>query len=287
MISVDDALERILQECSKIAKQTERVDIYESEGRIISDPVTVPWDMPPFPASLKDGYCLHMNESDETENKTYNVDGTILAGQNAFLCPPEIASSSVYKIMTGAPVPPSCNTVVMIEYTELLKKSEETKKEEKIKILKNVRVGQDIRKVGSDAKMGEILLKENSLIGPAEIGLLASCGYREINVWKAPTVAVLSTGDEVIDPTPNASLKAGQIFDANRGMLIGLLKSLKVNVIDGGIVKDEYSDVSTRIEGLLSKADILISSGGVSMGDVDLLKRCVFSPFYLLYFTVC
>eukprot|EP01124_Arcella_intermedia_P021976 TRINITY_DN3176_c0_g2_i1.p1 TRINITY_DN3176_c0_g2~~TRINITY_DN3176_c0_g2_i1.p1 ORF type:complete len:240 (-),score=59.15 TRINITY_DN3176_c0_g2_i1:269-988(-) len=158
----------------------------------------------------------------------------------------------------------------MVEDTELLHKDPEGK--ETIKINKAFRPGQFIRKVGSDISSGMVLLSPVELLGPSEIGLLATAGATEVLVFHPPTVAVLSTGDELVEPSE--SPQYGQILDSNRSMLISALKGLGFveKVVDLGIGVDNREALQETILNALEQADVLITSGGVSMGEFDLLK---------------
>jgi gephyrin len=140
-----------------------------------------------------------------------------------------------------------------------------------VKIEKQCSVGQDIRPIGSDVSVGQQVLAKGTFLRPAEIGILATVGTHEVEVFPAPEVAVLSTGDELVEPDSRI-LQPGQIRDSNRLMLLSALRENSCPVIDLGISSDEHKILESRIMEGLGKADILITSGGVSMGELDLIK---------------
>lgn len=275
LIPVDEALDIVLKQAKQVCLVPSRVELSESLGKTLAEDVIAPCDLPQFPASMKDGYCLSINPQNPLKFEIYQVVDTILAGKNVESFPKTIEENQVYKIMTGAPIPQSCNTVVMIEDTSLLKKKEDGSEHQisinKEKIESNI----DVRHVGSDIRKDEIVLKKGETIGPSEIGLLASCGISKVFVFKAPQIGILSTGDEIIDSNSNEILQSGQIYDSNRPMLFGLLKQFDsaVEIHDCGIVKDESENLCCAILNALKTVDILITSGGVSMGEVDLVKK--------------
>lgn len=280
LIPVDEALDIVLQQAKNISIQTSEVSLQESLGKTLAVDVLSPCDLPQFPASMKDGYCLYINPNNPQKYKTYKVLETILAGRNIDSLPNKIEENQVYKIMTGAPLPKSCNTVIMIEDTSLLEKNDENEIEISINKEK-IEIDIDIRHIGSDIKQNELVLKKGETIGPSEIGLLSSCGISKVFIFNAPTIGILSTGDEIIDCSSNENLQSGQIYDANRPMLFGLLKQFdfSVSIFDCGIVKDDNNLLCDAIHNALKNVDILITSGGVSMGEVDLVKKFVFFSF--------
>ena len=280
MRSVGEALECVLRESRtwiQTQAKTETVAVHEALGRVVSEEVTSPCDIPAFPASMKDGYCLALPDPLPPAPHRFQVADTILAGQNIQALRPLQPNTQVYKIMTGAPVPPSCNAVIMVENTTL-ETVGETNQEEFIRVegLEKLSPGTDIRAVGSDCATGTIILDRGEVIGPAEMGLLASCGIYSVQVYASPRVGVLSTGDEVRDPSASGEpLQPGHIFDANRPILRGLLQSFdpSLALVDLGIAEDNLGALSKRMDQALEQVDVLITSGGVSMGEVDLVKQ--------------
>jgi gephyrin len=218
--------------------------------------------LPPFPASIKDGYAVIAEEG----IGEFEVVGSVSAGKVPNFT---VTKGTVAKITTGAPIPEGANAVVMIEDTVLL---HDINGKERVRILKPVSKGQDIRPVGSDIAKGDVVLKKGVVLGPAEIGILATVGTTNVSVVSPPTVAVLSTGDELVPP--DCSPGPGQIRDSNRSMLIAAVKSLNnsIQVIDLGICPDNSKLLEEKIVDGLAQADVLLTSGGVSVGDFDLIQ---------------
>ena len=275
MLPVDEALEIVLQEAKSLTIGTRTVALHEALGRTLAEDLLSALDLPQFPASMKDGYCLKVDELEKTEGKTYNVVDTVLAGRDVSDLPETIPVGHVYKIMTGAPIPKSCNTVVMVENTTLLDSDAEGN-EISISIqTPEIHEGRDVRQVGSDIKEGEVILKRGETIRATEVGLLSSCGISSVQIFHTPAIGVMSTGDEVKDPSNTSSLLPGQIFDANRPMLMAMLRQFDsaLTIKDCGIVEDESKVLFNAIQSAFDSVDILITSGGVSMGEVDLVKK--------------
>lgn len=141
-----------------------------------------------------------------------------------------------------------------------------------VKIEKASKVGQDIRPIGSDVEVGQLVLSKGTLLRAAEIGILATVGASEVEVYPHPVVGILSTGDELVEPSTSHSLGPGQIRDSNRYMLLSALHELNCKTVDLGISSDSSEDLKKRILAGLSQSDILLTSGGVSMGELDLIK---------------
>ncbi|XP_031549535.1 gephyrin-like isoform X2 [Actinia tenebrosa] len=143
------------------------------------------------------------------------------------------------RITTGAPVPPGSDAVVQVEDTELVESADEGKTEVKVKILSTPKVAQDLRPIGFDISSGELVLSKGEVLGPAELGLLATVSVTQVSVFKKPKVAILSTGNEIVQPTE--SPKAGQIRDSNKTTLTAAVKKEGFDVIDLGIAQDKKS----------------------------------------------
>ncbi|KAG0427598.1 hypothetical protein HPB47_025350 [Ixodes persulcatus] len=181
------------------------------------------------------------------------------------------------RISTGAPVPEPCDAVVQVEDTELLQASPDGTQEITVKILKAPKTGQDIRPVGSDIEKNELVLVQGTKLGPAELGLLATVGRMTVNVFCLPSVAVLSTGNELV--VPGSDVQPGKIRDSNKTTLLSLLSSNGFEAIDAGIALDSRADLCGKLRRAFEAADVLVSSGGVSMGEKDLLKAVLSEDF--------
>jgi gephyrin len=189
----------------------------------------------------------------------------------------ELMDNYCIRISTGAPVPDTADAVVQVEDTELLQKTEDGKEEKKIKILKKPTVGQDIRAIGSDIQENSIVLRKGTRIGPSEMGILAAVGATQFQVYRKPIVALLSTGNELQSPTE--PLVKGKIRDSNKTTLDALLREAGFNIVDIGVAKDTPDEVYQKLLHGLSVASVLVSTGGVSMGERDFLKEVLSKDF--------
>lgn len=201
---------------------------------------------------------------------TYTCVSAVTAGssmEEAFTLQP----GQVVYITTGAPVPNGADAVLPVEWSELPDPDKPTT----VRTLQAVPAGANIRPVGSDITAGTILLHAGQLIGPAEIGLMASVGFQALHVVDRPVVGVMSSGDEVIDvlaPNQTQEPSFGQVFDSNRPLLLSLAKAAGAKTVDLGLVSDDAAELEKRVKDALEKVDILVLSGGVSMGARDFVK---------------
>jgi gephyrin len=181
---------------------------------------------------------------------------------------PTIHSGQIARIATGAAVPDGADAVVMVEDTDLV--LFEDGQEKIIEIKAKSEAGQFIRNIGSDIKQGEVILKKGHVISPADIGVIASIGMTVISVISKPRVSLFSSGNEIIDPSSSPSF--GQIIDSNRPTLKCLLSKFGFPFLDMGIILDNPTSIRETIKESLEKSDILITTGGVSMGELDCIK---------------
>ncbi|KAG7510341.1 hypothetical protein JOB18_019466 [Solea senegalensis] len=233
-------------------------------GRVLAQDIYAKDNLPPFPASVKDGYAVRaadgpgdrfiMGESQAGQQPTH----TVMPGQ-------------VMRVTTGAPIPCGADAVVQVEDTELLRESEDGTEELEVRIMVQARPGQDIRPIGHDIRRGECVLAKGTHMGPSEIGLLATVGVTEVSVHKFPVVAVMSTGNELLNPEDD--LHPGKIRDSNRSTLLATIQEHGYPTINLGIVGDNPDDLLSALHEGISRADVIITSGGVSMGEKDYLKQ--------------
>ena len=258
MLAVADALAIVLRET--IALPASRVPLASAGGRVLAEDVTAPDPLPPFPASVKDGYAVIAADGPGT----YPVIGEVTAGRMADFA---VTPGSVAYITTGAPLPRGADAVVMVEETESLPAADGRTT---VRINSGVRPGDDVRPVGFDVAAGQQVLAAGTRLGAAEIGLLATVGAATVSVHPAPRVAILSTGDELVEAgTP---LGAGQIRDSNRPTLAAAVEAAGGIVVDLGIAGDTQGAIEAALARGLAEADVLLTSGGVSMGNLDLIK---------------
>ncbi|XP_074398919.1 gephyrin isoform X10 [Zonotrichia albicollis] len=286
LTSMDKAFITVLEMTPVLG--TEIINYRDGMGRVLAQDVYAKDNLPPFPASVKDGYAVRaadgpgdrfiIGESQAGEQPTQ----TVMPGQ-------------VMRVTTGAPIPCGADAVVQVEDTELIRESDDGTEELEVRILVQARPGQDIRPIGHDIKRGECVLAKGTHMGPSEIGLLATVGVTEVEVNKFPVVAVMSTGNELLNPEDD--LLPGKIRDSNRSTLLATIQEHGYPTINLGIVGDKKPDVfkeegtqsfqNTAETGLpdcpddllnalnegISRADVIITSGGVSMGEKDYLKQ--------------
>lgn len=261
LVSMSDALSVIKENANCLPKTV--VSIEDSLGHILASDVFAKEPFPPFPASVKDGYAVLA--SDGPGERV--VLGPVTAGE---ITASQVISGHVMRITTGAPVPQGADAVVQVEDTELLESDDDGRTEKRIKILTCPKPGQDIRPIGFDVNKGQQVLSAYKKLGPAELGLMASLGLTDIEVFQKPKVAVLSTGNEVV--SPGQVTKAGQIRDSNKIALKSMINSHGFEFIDLGIAADTPQDLESKLSAGLELADVVVSSGGVSMGEKDFLK---------------
>ena len=258
MLAVADALAIVLRET--IALPASHVPLGSARGRVLAEDVTAPDPLPPFPASVKDGYAVVAADGPGI----YPVIGEVTAGRMADFA---MAPGSVAYITTGAPLPRGADAVVMVEETESLPAAGGRTI---VRINSAVRPGDDVRPVGFDVAAGQQVLAAGTRLGAAEIGLLATVGAATVSVHPAPRVAILSTGDELVEV--GTLLNAGQIRDSNRPTLAAAVEAAGGIVVDLGIAGDTQPAIEAALARGLAEADVLLTSGGVSMGNLDLIK---------------
>lgn len=268
LISVAEAQALVMDACPDTG--TELIPFQEACGRILAEDVYATDPLPPFPASIKDGYAVIASDGDGVRN----VIEAVPAGSNPMQ---QVQPGQCARISTGAPVPEPCDAVVQVEDTELVRASEDGSQEIEVKILKAPVVGQDIRPLGSDIQKGQHILAKGTRLYPSDLGLLAAVGLTTVRVHKLPRVAILSTGNEVVPP--GTALKPGQIRDSNKTTLLALLKQSGFPASDAGIARDDYEDHVKKLKAAFEVADVVVSSGGVSMGEKDLLKTVLVKEF--------
>ncbi|EDV20302.1 uncharacterized protein TRIADDRAFT_61235 [Trichoplax adhaerens] len=262
MLPVQEAIKIVLEQAKSVGEEQTK-NLLDAHGRVLASDVYATDPVPPFPASIKDGYAVVAADGPGKRS----VIGPITAGDMSDV---RVKPGCIARISTGAVVPEGADAVVQVEDTELFQSSDEGAVELSVKILSEPKVGQDIRPVGFDIKAGEKVLSANDYIGSAELGILATVGCTSVKVYKSPLIAICSTGNEVCDP--GVPLGVGQIRDSNRFSIISLLKSEGFETVDMGIIRDSPDEVSMKFKELLSKFDVIVTSGGVSMGEKDYLK---------------
>ena len=259
MISVEEALQQILAQISLLGM--ERVSIVQARGRVLGEDILAPRKIPPWDNSAMDGYALRWEDIRSASDKNpvfLRVVADLPAGQ---VFHGQVKTREAIRIMTGAPIPQNLDTVVQSEDTE--------KSGDGVKILACPEKGKNIRRAGEDVSAGEAVLRRGTILGAAHIGMLASFQRALALVYQCPRVAILSTGDELLEI--DEPLAEGKIVNSNSYALAAQVAESGGIPIQLGIAKDRSEDLEEKIlQG--TGADILITSGGVSVGDYDLVK---------------
>jgi molybdopterin molybdotransferase len=250
MIQHSEALEIVLS--SSFRTEIEEVSITNCIGRILIKDVTSEMNMPPFNKCMVDGYaCLEFDLSN-----VLIVDNIVGAGDGEIY---EVTKGHCIKVMTGAPLPNGANFVVMVEdITEL--------DGNRIQI-NDVKSSSNISPIGEDIRTGDKILEKGTLLKPFHCGILATLGYDMVPVSKKVNVGIIVTGDEIIEP--GNALKDGQIYNSNAYQLINNCRSINIEPEYAGIVNDTYEEIEDAITNMIARKDVVIVTGGVSMGDYD------------------
>ena len=239
MLSVQEALTSILDQVPSNTEELETVKLPVSPqllGQCLSEDVLAKEAVPAFRASIVDGYAVIVGQGAPSTRGTFPVVSISHASPGEI---PPIVHGQIARITTGAPLPPGANAVAMVEDTIIKSKTEDDKEEKEVEILADaIQPNENVREVGSDIKQGSVILRKGDRIGPGEIGLLASVGRAEVEVYKRPVVGVLSTGDEIVDHTRSQPLRLGEVRDCNRPAVASVLQGRGYEVKDLGIASD-------------------------------------------------
>lgn len=255
LLPMEAALERLLAlaEAAPI-EQNELVALAEADGRVLAEPLIAALDLPPWANSAMDGYALRLAD---WSGQPLPVSQRIQAGT----APVSLEPGTCARIFTGAPLPAGADTVEMQENVELDEAG-------RVHFREPLKVGQNVRAQGQETRSGECVLPAGTRLGPIELGLAASLGAARLSVRRRLRVAVLSTGDELVEP--GQALGPGQIYNSNRRLLIAWLQRLGCSVVDAGILPDDLQRTREAL-GALGEVDLILSTGGVSVGEADFL----------------
>lgn len=257
-LSVEQARNQIDQLLNPV-NSWQKLALREALGHILHAPVISPLQVPPHNNSAMDGYAIHSSDM-HGDSFTLRQTGIAYAGQPFS---GNVNKGECVRIMTGAMMPPGCDTVIMQEHVEINADS--------ITVHGQQKPGQNVRMAGEDIQQGDNVLPAGHCITPADMGLIASLGIGEVRVRRRLRVAFFSTGDEL--RSIGEELEAGQIYDSNRYTLYGMLKRLDADVLDMGVVPDNKAALKEALQQAASEADVVITSGGVSVGDADYVKE--------------
>ncbi|EGQ8679162.1 bifunctional molybdopterin-guanine dinucleotide biosynthesis adaptor protein MobB/molybdopterin molybdotransferase MoeA [Vibrio parahaemolyticus] len=255
-LSVVQGQEKILSLVNTVS-EIEACKIENAYGRVLAEHIISPVNVPQYTNSAMDGYAIR---SDNVDRDSYQVVAEVMAG-HAYDQPLEVGQA--VKIMTGAPTPLNGDTVVMREQAS----------QEGDKVTFNgahIKAGQNVRQAGEDLAIGSDVFTAGTRLASPEMGMIASLGFGEANVFRKLKVAVFSTGDEV--QAPGTEQKANSIYDSNRFTIMGMLEKLGCEILDFGILEDNEQLMIEALENASAQADVVMTSGGVSVGDADYIK---------------
>ena len=257
MISVKDAIQLVKNNCNPLIKEVVKPLKKSGNYRLYSD-VYSPISMPPFRQSAMDGFALNI-----TEHNAYKVIGEIKAGDDTSLV---LKPGEAVRIFTGAPVPDTANAVIMQEKVKVFS----------TKIIVNldaVSLNKNIRPKGEQVKKGDIALKKDTKLTPAAIGYLSSLGITEVTVYKKPSIAIITTGNELVDG--GQKLPYGKIYESNSKMLQNALYNLKFYDLSIHRIQDDYTATLNTLNEITKTKDLVIISGGISVGDYDFVGKAL------------
>ncbi|WP_229624789.1 bifunctional molybdopterin-guanine dinucleotide biosynthesis adaptor protein MobB/molybdopterin molybdotransferase MoeA [Vibrio parahaemolyticus] len=255
-LSVVQGQEKILSLVNTVS-EIEACKIENAYGRVLAEHIVSPVNVPQYTNSAMDGYAIR---SDDVDRDSYQVVAEVMAG-HAYDQPLEVGQA--VKIMTGAPTPRNGDTVVMREQA--------IQEGDKVTFNgANIKAGQNVRQAGEDLAIGSDVFTAGTRLASPEMGMIASLGFGEANVFRKLKVAVFSTGDEV--QAPGTEQKANSIYDSNRFTIMGMLEKLGCEILDFGILEDNEQLMTEALENASAQADVVMTSGGVSVGDADYIK---------------
>jgi molybdopterin molybdotransferase len=269
MISVDEALENILRHITPL--DSEMIPITEALDRVLAEDVKSSGNIPPFANSAMDGYAVRAQDIATASPKS-PVELGVIADVPAGAVPDRpVEPGTAARIMTGAPVPPGSDAVVPFELTSEGRGGIQTA-EGQVVIYESVRAGDNVRDAGEDIREGQVVLQAGHVLRPPDVGVLAAMGYPRVRVFRRPRVAILATGDELVDVSE--PIAPGKIRNSNEYASIALVQRYGGVPVPLGIARDTAEDLTIKIRGgLAQKVDLFLTSAGVSVGDFDMVKN--------------
>lgn len=256
---VDTARKYIRQFLQPVVTR-ESLALRSSLGRVLAEDILSPCNVPNHDNSAMDGYAFHGDAIPADGSATLKVVGTAFAGKSF---DGTVGQDECVRIMTGAVMPAGCDTVIMQEHVQA--------EGERIAFGPGIKRGQNRRLAGEDLRLGQVVLPAGHLMRPADLGLIASLGLGEVRVYRKLRVAFFSTGDELA--SIGQELQPGQVYDSNRYTLYGMLARLGVEIIDMGVVRDDPALLENALHEAAACADVILTSGGVSVGEADYMKE--------------
>lgn len=264
--SLDEALAELKEQANKdtarpSSQLLETIPLKKALNRILADDIYSEVNVPPADNSAVDGYAVRTQ--DLTAGQYIPISQRIPAGT----APSALEPNTAARIFTGAHIPDGADCVIMQENTQL------SSDQLSVATTENLASGQNIRPMGQDIRNGDCILKKGTCLTPQKLGLIASIGISEIQVFKPLKIAILSTGDELVEP--GLPLEEGQIYNSNRYLLRGFLQSLNFEVLDLGLIPDNLESTLTAFRKASSEADVILSTGGASVGEEDYVQSAI------------
>ena len=257
---VESALQ-IFRDSVKPITDIQHVPVMDALGAVLAEDVCSTLNVPPENSSAMDGYALCTDDLIAGQRTTLKISQRVMAGHES----QRLESGTAVRLFTGSQVPVGADAVVMQEECDV--------EDDKVTFPESVATGNNIRLQGQDIQQGAQVLNKGQKLLPQHLGLLASVGIANVAIYRPLKVAVLSTGDELVNP--GSGLSSGQIYNSNRFMMAGLIKQLGMEFVDGGIVPDDFDVTKNKLSTAAEQADVVITSGGVSVGDADFVKPAV------------
>ncbi len=262
LTSVDNALKILLENTPVLG--TEIVAFHSALRRVLAEEIAAPFDLPPFDRAAMDGYAVRAENTfgaSQSNPIYFKVLGEVSTGEKATL---EVRDFEAVRIATGAAMPRGADAVVMFEFAK--------ESEEELEVFKPVTPGKNVSLRGEDLKKGEVLLPKGRALKPQDVAMLAALGITRLRVYKKPRVAVISTGDEIVEP--GKKLQSGKIYDANSYSISALIETSGGAAKRLGIVKDDYKKIKSALKSAL-KYDAVILSGATSVGKKDVIPQLI------------
>jgi molybdopterin molybdotransferase len=272
LITVEQALDTILAKITPV--ETEFVLLTQSFNRVLAEPITSQVDVPPFANSAMDGYAVIAADTQKASQQNpvlLKVIEDVPAGATPSM---KLTPKTAVRIMTGAPMPARANAVVRFEETSEYSPpaSPQSLADDEVMIYQAISEGDNVRPAGEDIRTGQVVLQAGHRLRPQDVGILAAIGQARVPVYRRPRVAILATGDELVDI--DEPLEPGKIRNSNEYAQAALVEKYGAEVVRLGIACDTVNDLTTKIrEGLAQKVDLFLTSAGVSIGDFDVVKN--------------
>ena len=253
-----DSAKELINSFIEPIKKTESINLIDSLNRVLAVDLVSPINVPNYDNSAMDGFGFNISSLKKT--KTLKVKDTVLAGKPI---KSNFKGCDAIQIMTGGKIPKGIDTVIPIELVKYV--------DNEITLTEIPKVGANIRKTGDDIRKKDVVLNKGTFLNPAELGLIASLGFSKIKVFKKIKVGFFSTGDEIVKA--GEEIKSGQVYDSNHFTIHSMLKKLNVECIDLGVIPDNKIIIKNTLLNAAKQADVIVTSGGVSVGQADYMKE--------------